>query len=72
MPIDENFYKAFEDEFRGEEEEIKCTTTNKLFLEKLNSYKSLLNPSLSLNDVLWDESVKIMRDNITEVVKDAG
>jgi len=26
MPIDENFYKAFEDEFRGEEEEIKCAT----------------------------------------------
>jgi len=31
MPIDENFYKAFEDEFRGKEEEIKCTTPNKLF-----------------------------------------
>jgi len=42
------------------------------FLEKLNSYKSLLNPSLSLSDVLWDESVKIMRDNINERVKDAG
>jgi len=72
MPIDENFYKAFEDKFIGEEEEIKCTTPNKLFLEKLNSYKSLLNSSLSLSDVLWDESVKIMRDNINEMVKDAG
>jgi len=42
------------------------------FLEKLNCYKSLLNHSLSLSDVLLDESVKIMRDNINEVVKDAG
>jgi len=31
-------------------------TPNKLFLEKLNSYKSLLNPSLSLNDVLYHAS----------------
>jgi len=50
MPIDENFYKAFEDKFIGEEEVH----------------------NLSLSDVLWDESVKIMRDNINEVVKDAG
>jgi len=70
--MNDEFYKAFEDKFRGEEEEIKCTTPQQAFLEKLNSYKSLLNSYLSLSYVLWDESVKIMRYNINEVVKDAG
>jgi len=42
------------------------------FFRKAKLLQTLLNPSLSLSDVLWDESVEIMRDNINGMVKDAG
>ena len=46
-------------------------TPNKLFLEKLNSYKSLLNPSLSLNDVLYHASQNLNNkfQNISDELK---